>query len=150
MADTTLLWTIGAIGSFVAGLGLGLMFGRGDRAVRAEASRLEAEAREAKRQLQEERARIEKHFGQTSELFRDLTSQYTELYAHLAEGAREFCPEGSPALGPGLNDPLLDRSRKSASASGNPLAGLRDDTVEDGGEGAAESEDRGRDESQPG
>ena len=64
---------------------------------------------------------MEKHFERTSELFRDLTEQYTALYAHLAEGARELCAEGGPALGRGLNDPLLattfgvDASRESAS-----------------------------------
>ena len=48
-----------------------------------------------------------KHFSGTSDLFRDLTHQYTTLYAHLAEGARELCPDQVPSLGHGMGEPPL-------------------------------------------
>jgi hypothetical protein len=106
--DQVVLWQI-AIGGggFLAGLLIGFGLRRPDRRLRTQVEELESQLQETRRQADQHRARVEKHFERTSELFRDLTEQYTALYAHLAEGARELCDEGGPALGRGLNDPLL-------------------------------------------
>ncbi len=81
-----------ALGVLAAGMGL-----RGGR------------VRQLGRELREERERaagyrdsVAKHFGDTSDRFRDLTREYTALYAHLAEGARELCAERVPQLGRGF------------------------------------------------
>lgn len=104
-----LLIGIGAAGLLV-GLGVGLVLRRPDGRLRERVKTLEADLQEAQRRHDAHRARVEKHFERTSDLFRDLTEQYTALYTHLAEGARELCPEGGPALGRGFNDPLLAAS----------------------------------------
>jgi uncharacterized membrane-anchored protein YhcB (DUF1043 family) len=91
----------------VIGLGAGLVLRRPDRRMKAQVEALRSELQETQREYDQHRARIDKHFERTSDLFRGLTEQYTELYGHLAEGARELCSEGGPALGRGLNDPLL-------------------------------------------
>jgi len=106
--DPALLWQIGiGGGGLLAGLGLGFALRRPDRKLTARVTELEADLHAAERRYDEHRARVEKHFERTSQLFRDLTEHYTALYSHLAEGARELCPEGGPALGRGLDDPLL-------------------------------------------
>lgn len=106
--DQAVLWQIGTgVVAFVIGLGAGLALRRPDRRMKAQVEALRGELQESQRAYHQHRARVDKHFERTSELFRDLTEQYTELYGHLAEGAREICSEGGPALGRGLNDPLL-------------------------------------------
>jgi uncharacterized membrane-anchored protein YhcB (DUF1043 family) len=110
------------LGTFLIGLGSGVFLRRGGiRSARAEAARLgedlgatraqlgavEDSLRLAQRALETQRAAVAKHFERTSDLFRDLTSQYTALYAHLAEGARELCPDQHIPLGTGFAEPLL-------------------------------------------
>jgi hypothetical protein len=103
------LWQLGlGVALFLAGLGVGFVLRRGDASLRSRIQVLESEVAEAERRYSDQQARVEKHFEKTSDLFRDLTEHYTALYGHLAEGARTLCPEGGPALGKGLNDPLLE------------------------------------------
>ncbi len=106
--DEVVLWQIG-IGAvaFLLGLGAGTLLRRPDRRLKARLEELQGELQESRREYDQHRARVEKHFERTSELFRDTTEQYTALYSHLAQGARDLCPGGGPALGRGLNDPLL-------------------------------------------
>ncbi len=77
-------------------------------------SRAQARIRELEEELHQEREEgaayqdaVAKHFGRTSDLFRELTQQYTFLYAHLAEGARDLCADRLPALARGFGDPGL-------------------------------------------
>ena len=106
--DQVVLWQIGiGVAAFVIGLGAGLALRRPDRRMKAQIEALRGELQDKQREYDQHRARVDKHFERTSDLFRNLTEQYTELYGHLAEGARELCSEGGPALGRGLNDPLL-------------------------------------------
>jgi uncharacterized membrane-anchored protein YhcB (DUF1043 family) len=106
--DQVVLWQIGiGVAAFAVGLGAGLVLRQPDRRMRAQLEALRSELLESQRRFDQHRARVDKHFERTSDLFRDMTEQYTALYSHLAEGARELCSEGGPALGRGLNDPLL-------------------------------------------
>jgi uncharacterized membrane-anchored protein YhcB (DUF1043 family) len=126
-----------AAGTFLVGLGLGIFLRRGSGEVRARAERLEDElseltaafertrgeletaeeqARDAHRQLAAEKNAVAKHFEQTSDLFRDLTRQYTSLYAHLAEGARELCPDSMIPIGVGFESPLLAGGARDSGA----------------------------------
>jgi uncharacterized membrane-anchored protein YhcB (DUF1043 family) len=119
------------LGTFLIGLGTGVFLRRGGvRSARAEAERLgrdlgavrtqlagaEDALRGAHRELEEQRAAVSKHFERTSDLFRELTRQYTALYSHLAEGARELCPDQRIPLGVGFSEPLI-------GAAGSPAAG---------------------------
>jgi uncharacterized membrane-anchored protein YhcB (DUF1043 family) len=105
------------LGVFLIGLGAGVFLRRGGvRTARAEAERLsldlgltrtqlaaaEETVRATRQELESQRSAVAKHFERTSDLFRDLTRQYTALYAHLAEGARELCPEQRIAIASGF------------------------------------------------
>jgi uncharacterized membrane-anchored protein YhcB (DUF1043 family) len=109
----------GAIG-LVVGVAIGLLVMRlGGRDWRSRIRALEAEYRDEREAHAAYRASVSKHFADTSDLFRDLTRQYTALYAHLAEGARGLCPENPPALASGYHaeDPVLPPRFESAAAA---------------------------------
>jgi uncharacterized membrane-anchored protein YhcB (DUF1043 family) len=115
---------IGAAG-LIVGLGAGFALRRPDRRLTERMKALEGDLQDARQRYDRHRAQVEKHFERTSDLFRDLTEQYTQLYSHLAKGARELCPEGGPALGRGLDDPLLAETlgaRAAAAEEGAPGA----------------------------
>ena len=119
-------WNAMILLTFGAGLALGvvaagLLQRRSDGAARERAEQLGIELDEAREELESQRAEVAKHFEETSDLFRDLTEQYTRLYAHLSQGAREFCPEEAAALGHGFDGPLLGGSGDSEPTE-EPLA----------------------------
>ncbi len=97
---------VGGIALLAGGLVLGLIVG-GTALVSSRVRRLEQELREERERSAAYRDGVAKHFEATSDLFRDLTRQYGSLYAHLAEGARELCPERVPELGRGDGFPAL-------------------------------------------
>jgi hypothetical protein len=113
----SVLSVLGA-GLFAAGFGAGWWLCRDREARRAE--RLGAELEEARREYAGYRQQVEKHFAQTSDLFRDLTHQYTALYAHLAEGTRDLCSSQVPALGRGFDLPALERGPRPSQHAGQP------------------------------
>ncbi len=113
----SLLSAVGAA-LFAAGVGAGWWACR-DRDARARAESLAQELEAALREHETYREHVEKHFGQTSDLFRDLTRQYAAVYAHLAEGARDLC-QAQPALGRGLDFPGLAALAPDSSANGAP------------------------------
>ena len=104
--DLNLLWAAAA--GLVVGAGVVfLLMRRGGSVNRERAESLASELEETRLELETHREEVSGHFARTSDLFRDLTEQYTRLYAHLAKGAREFCPDDVPSLGQGLDTPLL-------------------------------------------
>ena len=109
-----------AVGLAVGAVALGLLQRRSGGAAREREEQLGIELDEAREELEAQRAEIAKHFEETSDLFRDLTEQYTRLYAHLSEGAREFCPEEVTALGRGFDGSLLGGSDDSEPAEKPP------------------------------
>lgn len=105
-------WNVMVLGALALGLVLGatgatLLQRRSSRSARERAEQLVVEFEETREEFDAHREEVAKHFEQTSNLFRDLTEQYTHLYAHLAAGAREFCDDEIPAIGRGLEGPLL-------------------------------------------
>lgn len=93
-----------AAGLLVGGVLLGLVLARGGAGARARARRLEKELHQAQEHLASYQDQVAKHFVQTSDLFGDLTRQYTAVWDHLAEGARDLCAERASALGRGFDD----------------------------------------------
>lgn len=93
--------------------------GRGDR---ERVENIQGELDETREELESQREEVARHFQQTSSLFRDLTEHYTHLYAHLAEGARHFCPDDVPALGLGVEEPLLGRDNAAGPAEASDEA----------------------------
>ncbi len=141
-----------AAAGLLVGIGIGYALRRPDRSAQRREQALEAELAELRGELDElqresdgYRSSVEKHFVKTSELFRSLTEHYTDLYGHLAGGARELCPEGSPALGRGLDDPLLAATIGAPESGEDPGAlGPADldlgDELEESGEPGGDAE----------
>jgi uncharacterized membrane-anchored protein YhcB (DUF1043 family) len=107
---------------FLAGVLAGMVFGGAGRRARARARRLEAELRQTQEELDAYQDRVAKHFDQTSDLFGDLTRQYSAVWDHLAEGARGLCADRMPALGHGFTRPPLLVSEGASSAADDPDA----------------------------
>jgi uncharacterized membrane-anchored protein YhcB (DUF1043 family) len=108
------------VGLALGALTVGLLRRRSTGAARERAEQLARELDEALERIETQRTQVAKHFEETSDLFRDLTEQYTRLYAHLAEGAREFSTEEVPALGRGFGSPLLEGSADPEPAEEPP------------------------------
>ena len=89
---------------FVLGVVVGLLAARGGEGARARARRLEEELDHARERMASYEDQVAKHFAQTSELFGDLTRQYTAVWDHLAEGSRQLCAERVPSVGRGFSD----------------------------------------------
>ena len=84
------------------------------------AVRLERELSEARADLERYRERVSQHFEKSSDLFRDLTTQYTSLYRHLAEGARDLARPGIPAFEPLPEAPRLEANRPAEAPAAPP------------------------------
>ncbi len=106
---------------FLVGVFVGLMAGRGGRGARARARRLEVERRQTQERLAGYEDQVAKHFAQASDLFGDLTRQYSAVWDHLAEGARELCAERAPALGRGFTEAPLLLTQTPATDAEPPL-----------------------------
>lgn len=74
----------------VAGLLIGLFIGRSRSDAGTRIRDLEREVERLRQEGASYREAVAKHFGDASDKFRDLTKQYTHLYKHLAEGARDL------------------------------------------------------------
>lgn len=101
----------GGVLVFAAGFFAGGWWKRGRDEDRRMAVRLERELSEARADLERYRERVSQHFEKSSDLFRDLTSQYSSLYKHLSEGARDLARPGIPAFEPLPEVPRLDTPR---------------------------------------
>jgi len=131
--DPTLLLLLAAAGGATAGALLTSWIGRrGGRAARDRASELEIELAKLRSELEARGAQISSHFVRTSDLFRDLTERYTQLYAHLAEGARQFCPDEVPAIARGFEGLLPSGEGESAQAAEEEGAALRSEAAQGG------------------
>ncbi len=95
------VWLAAGLVTFAAGLAAGAWLSRADRRVAERVVELEAQVERLGERLRAEREAVAKHFDRTSDLFLDLTRDYTALYAHLAEGARDLCPDRTPEIGRG-------------------------------------------------
>ena len=101
--DPNVLLLLSFAGGAIAGALLMRRFERrGGRAAQDSAAELEIELAKLRSELEARGAQISSHFVRSSDLFRDLTERYTQLYAHLADGARQFCPDEAPAIARGL------------------------------------------------
>lgn len=78
---------------------------RSGAAERAAARSLQAEIERLRADLVGQRSEVAQHFTATSDLFREMTQNYSRLYEHLADGAQRFGAERLPGLGEGLRAP---------------------------------------------
>lgn len=127
--DPTLFLVLSFAGGAVVGAVLAnWLVRRGGRAAQDRLAQLEIEFAKVRSELESRNAEIATHFGRTSDLFRDLTERYTDLYAHLADGARQFCAGDVPAIARGLDGLLSAGGAERGAAEGagdEPPAGER-------------------------
>ena len=103
----------------------------------------EQERDENRDRLTRYQAQVVSHFGQTTDLLKEMTLQYRSIYQHLAEGAETLCPDGALKLEKQTPiDGLLAQS--DASPDGEPA--LETDLGEDG-EDSLEALEEAREES---
>ena len=50
-----------------------------------------AQAKEIRQDFDEYKEKVDEHFSQTSEMFKDVTTQYKKLYDHMSFGAVDLC-----------------------------------------------------------
>ena len=101
--DPTVLLLLSFAGGAIAGALLAIaLLRRGGRAAEDRAAELEIELAQVRSEIEAQGRQIATHFGRTSDLFLDLTERYSQLYAHLAQGARQFCPDDVPAIARGI------------------------------------------------
>ena len=130
---------------FAVGGLVGWIAARGGQGARARARRLEAELRQTEERLASYEDQVAKHFAQTSDLFGDLTRQYTAVWDHLAEGSRELCAERVPALGRGFTDvPRLLTQTSEAESSVTDTPGEREGESEAAPDARPEAENPAR------
>lgn len=60
------------------------------------------------------------HFTGTSDMLRDLTLQYRNVYDHIANGAKLLCPEGSVRIEAGVEVPMLSSDSETSESVQEP------------------------------
>ncbi len=95
---------VAAVVALVAGLGLGLLFGR-----RSSADNIKFRETERKldQVLQDKRAyedEVLDHFAKTSKLLNNLSDSYRDVHSHLATGAANLCQGHGPFMVEGERD----------------------------------------------
>ena len=120
MEPNTLIIAALAAGILLGALVVHLIHRRSSGINRDRAEQLALEVEETRAELEANRDDVSRHFEQTSELFHDLTQQYSRLYSHLAEGAREFSNGGISELGRGFQNPLLGEKGGAGAPSLEP------------------------------
>jgi len=99
---------LGGVALLAAGLLVGLAVGRmRGQSARRKVLELEMELKQARETQAAFRDKVADHFGKTSDLVQVLTFQFRDVYEHLAEGARELCPDRLPPLGRGSMEDVL-------------------------------------------
>jgi uncharacterized membrane-anchored protein YhcB (DUF1043 family) len=93
------------------------------------------EIKRTREQLDGYRGEVVEHFTGTSQLLRDLTHQYREVYDHLATGASSLCPAGSVDFLEGLQPEQL-----AAGEGGAPIAEAPASESDAPGDGEAANE----------
>ena len=120
MEPNSLIIVALAAGLLIGALRVHLIHRRSSGINRDRAEQLALEVEETRAELEANRDDVSRHFEQTSELFHDLTQQYSRLYSHLAEGAREFSNGGISELGRGFQNPLLGEKGGAGAPSLEP------------------------------
>jgi len=79
------------VGGFAIGIIGGYFLGHSANDSTGISKEVEAELQGVQEELQHYRQEVTHHFSRTAELFNTMTSDYRNLYQHLAEGAQKFC-----------------------------------------------------------
>lgn len=78
-----------------------------------------------RQEQQHYRDQVTGHFQRTAELVNELTENYRAVHNHLAQGARELCPEAGSQL-PHLPEPPAAAQQLGAASAAAPIEPPRD------------------------
>ena len=82
---------------------------------------LETSLSESATELESYRAEVAQHFGKTAELFNKLTTDYKEVYEHLAASSEALCGDRATKLNAKVPDQsLLDATHSKPGAKAEP------------------------------
>ncbi len=136
--------------ALIAGFALGRLTASHASRARQLESELEVARKDAERifgeleALREEQTRyqgqVSEHIVGTADRMRDLALQYRAVYDHLAEGARELCPDRFEALGSPMETDLLTTETPPVPFAGSAAGGGGEDALESDLSGAPEPE----------
>lgn len=79
------------VGGFAIGIIGGYFLGHSANDNTGISKEVEAELQGVQEELKHYRQEVTHHFSRTAQLFNTMTSDYRNLYQHLAEGAQKFC-----------------------------------------------------------
>ena len=100
------MWIV--LGSmFAVGAFLGFALGRTKGDDFQKVRELENSLSESKAELEEYRQSVAEHFGKTAELFNRLTTDYREVYEHLAASSEALCGDQVPKISAEVPDSKL-------------------------------------------
>lgn len=120
MTSSPLLLAIIALLFVGGGVLIGLAFGRGTQKLAKRCEELEIELDGAREEFADYRRQVGQHFDQTGALLRAMTLQYRTVYEHLADGARNLCPEQATCLDAGSAESLLGPGGAAAPETRQP------------------------------
>ena len=92
------MWWIALLLLFLAGLGIGFLWGRSTTDASRKAEKLDQELRETRTALEAYKDEVNAHFATTAQLVEQLTENYKAVYRHLAEGSEKLCGPNAPRL----------------------------------------------------
>ncbi len=92
------MWWIALLVLFLAGLGVGFLWGRSTTDASRKAEKLDQELRQTRVALESYKDEVNAHFATTAQLVEKLTEDYKAVYRHLAEGSEKLCGPNAPRL----------------------------------------------------
>ncbi len=92
------MWWIALLLLFLAGLGVGFLWGRSTTDASRKAEKLDQELRQTRAALETYKDEVNAHFATTAQLVEKLTEDYKAVYRHLAEGSEKLCGPNAPRL----------------------------------------------------
>jgi uncharacterized membrane-anchored protein YhcB (DUF1043 family) len=87
-----MIWIV-ALGCFLAGAAAGALLFKIFRSDEAQVRDLKQQLQRLSEEHENYKSSVHSHFGNTARLFGQLTDSYREVYQHMAEGARQLCPD---------------------------------------------------------
>jgi len=87
-----MIWIV-ALGCFLVGAAAGALLFKTFRSDEAQVRDLKKQLQQLSEEHENYKSHVHSHFGSTSRLFNQLSDSYRDVYQHMAEGARQLCPD---------------------------------------------------------
>lgn len=134
-----MIWIV-ALGCFLVGAAAGALLFKVFRSDEAQVRSLKQQLQKLSEEHENYKSNVHSHFGNTARLFGQLSDSYREVYQHMAEGARQLCPDyisnqltlnsdvksllhdERPSPAPEIKAPPLDYAARTDSSVGGSLS----------------------------